>query len=267
MLKFACLGSGSSGNSYILFTPTFGILIDAGIGIRTLKKHFQTLNLTFKQINAILITHDHADHIKSVGTLSNQYNLPVYATQKVHQGINKSYSVHPKPDPQHTRIIQKDKTITLGEFQITPFDVPHDSTDNVGYLITHRQTTFCLITDAGQPTQQFPTYIAQTNYLVIESNHDEDMVVHGPYPTYLKQRILGLAGHMSNTTAAKLIADNITPKLRHIWLCHLSEENNHPELARKTTEQALKNTGRTPGVDIQLDILKRHTPTNIYTLD
>ena len=167
MLKFFCLGSGSSGNCYFLFTDDFGILIDAGIGIRNIKKHFRTYGLSLDQINAVLVTHDHADHIKAIGNLAKDYDLPVYATAEVHEGMNRNYCMTTKLDPEHTRYIVKEQPFRLGQFEITPFEVPHDSTDNVGFSITCGQVNFCLITDVGHISENIPPYLQKANYLVL----------------------------------------------------------------------------------------------------
>ena len=152
MLKFISFGSGSSGNSYYLYTETDSLLIDVGVGIRTLKKHFHNYGLRFEDVHHILITHDHADHVKSVGSLSTDYHLPVYATRKVHAGIERNYCVRKKIVPNHAHIIEKGVPFVVGEFRVTPFGVPHDSTDNVGYFVEHEGVTFCLITDVGHIT-------------------------------------------------------------------------------------------------------------------
>lgn len=267
MLKFICLGSGSSGNSYFLFSENYGILIDSGIGIRLLKKHFQSNGLSLKQIKAVLITHDHADHIKSVGSLANEYQIPVYATASVHEGIARNYCVNPKLKADFVRLLEKGETFHLDNFEVTSFDVPHDSNDNVGYSIQYEDVNFCLITDAGHATEEFGSYIAKANYLVLESNHDEDMLMMGPYPAYLKGRISGNNGHLSNKAAANLLADNITDSLRYVWLCHISEENNHPELARKTIDAHLRSFGIVSGKDFQLEVLKRRIPSPVYILN
>ena len=267
MLKFICLGSGSSGNSYFLFTEHYGILIDAGIGIRTLKKNFQANGLSLAQIKAVLVTHDHADHIKAVGYLANDHHLPVYATELVHQGINRNYCVSAKLKPEHVCVVRKEETFRLNDFEVTPFDVPHDSSDNVGYSIQYKNINFCLITDAGHIGERFGAYISKADYLVLEANHDEDMLMMGPYPAYLKERISGERGHLSNKCAAQALVDHITERLRHVWLCHVSEENNHPELARKTVDAHLRTFGIIAGKDFELDVLKRRIPSEIYDLD
>lgn len=266
MLKFICLGSGSSGNCYFLFTANYGILIDAGIGIRNLRRLLQTNGLSLNQVNAVFITHDHADHIKAVGHLANDCHLPIYATSLVHEGINKNYCITSKLTPQHTRYIKKGETIQLADFRITPFEVPHDSSDNVGYSIQVGDTNFCLVTDIGHITPEVAQYVRKANYLVLEANHDEDMLMMGTYPAYLKGRIRGDKGHLCNKEAGKLLAENMTENMRHVWLCHLSEENNHPELARKTVDSTLRSYGIFVGKDLQLDVLKRKTPSALYEL-
>lgn len=266
MLKFISFGSGSSGNCYLLYTETDSLMIDIGVGVRTLKKHFHNYGLRIEDVKNILLTHDHADHVKSVGSVSNDYHLPVYTTRKVHEGIERNYCVRKKISPDQVRVIEKGTPFTLGSFHITPFGVPHDSTDNVGYKIECEGVTFCLMTDVGHVTEEMRKIIGEVNYLVLEANHDMEMLQQGPYPQYLKDRISGQNGHLSNKDCAIALAECATEKLRHVWLCHLSEENNHPELARKTVEQILRSYGIVAGKDFKLEILKRKTPSEINEL-
>ncbi|MDO4160690.1 MAG: MBL fold metallo-hydrolase [Prevotellaceae bacterium] len=267
MLKFISFGSGSCGNSYYLYTEDYGMLIDAGIGVRKLKKNFIDYGLNMADIKSILVTHDHADHVKSVGSLSNTYGVPVYATEGVHNGIVRNYYVRKKIDACNVNTINKGVTFSLGEFSITAFTVPHDSSDNVGYQIKYGDITFCLITDAGYVTEEMAKYIESANYLVIEANHDEQMLSFGPYPGHLKARVAGDRGHLSNANCALSIVNNATSALRHVWLCHLSQENNHPELARKTVEMKLHAAERFDGTKVKLDVLRRNLPNGIYTLE
>lgn len=266
MLQFISLGSGSSGNCYLLYTDNDAILIDAGIGIRTMKKHFRDYGLSLSQIHNIILTHDHADHVKSVGSLSRDYQLPVYATRKVHVGINGNWCVKNKISGNLAKVIEANTTFTIGDFTITPFNVPHDSFDNVGYQIETEGIKFCLITDAGTVTDEMKQYISSANFLVIEANHDVEMLKDGHYPQHLKDRILGPKGHLSNIDCGKAIAENASQNLKHAWLCHLSDENNHPELAKKTVEQVLGSYGIIAGIDFKVDVLKRKVPTGIYKL-
>lgn len=266
MFKFISFGSGSSGNCYYLFTDKGGVLIDAGIGVRMLKKYFDQYGLKMCDVRAILITHDHADHVKSVGTLSHDLNLPVYATSKVHRGIDNNYIVHNKVSIASRRFINAGDKFEIDGLDITPITVPHDSSDNVGYCIKYDGIVFSLITDAGHVTEEMARLISSTNYLVFESNHEVEKLMNGRYPEYLKKRILSEIGHLSNEDCGKALLDYATPSLQRVWLCHLSYDNNDPELARYTVEGILRSGGIVPGKDFALDILKRKTPSEIFDL-
>ena len=266
MLKFISFGSGSSGNCYYLATEKEAMLVDIGVGIRGLKKDSREYGVNLQQVHHVLVTHDHADHIKSVGSFSKDYNVPVYATEEVHAGISRNYCVTQKVASELKGILVKGVSQQIGDFLVTPFAVPHDSSDNVGYFIEAGGTNFCIITDAGSVTDDMRTFINRAHYLVIEANHDVEMVKNGPYPQFLKERILSGTGHLSNKDCGQTLVDNMSEDLKHVWLCHLSEENNHPELARKTVESIFSNYGIIAGVDVKLDVLKRNTPMGPYEL-
>ena len=243
MLKFISFGSGSSGNCYYLYTEQDGLLIDAGVGIRTLKKHVKNYGLSLDKMHHLLVTHDHADHIKSAGYLSLEPGINVYATHKVHQGIERNYCVRKKVVPEHMKIIETNAPFNIGDF-----------------------ITFVLITDAGQVTPDMQRHISEANYLVIEANYDEAMLQQGPYPQHLKARISSPNGHLSNRACGEALAQFATPALKAVWLCHLSEENNHPVLAQKTIEDILKSHGIIAGVDFALEVLKRKVPSGYREL-
>ncbi|MBR1548322.1 MAG: MBL fold metallo-hydrolase [Prevotella sp.] len=266
MLTFISFGSGSSGNCYYLSTGSDALLVDVGVGLRGLRKNCREYGVSLSDVHHVLVTHDHADHIKSVGSFSHDFQVPVYATHAVHAGINRNYCVTQKVSDAMRRYVDKGQTIQIGEFMVTPFGVPHDSSDNVGYFIEAGDTNLCIITDAGTITPEMQPFITRARYLVIEANHDEEMVMSGPYPKFLQDRILSTNGHLSNNSCAKALAENMSEELRHVWLCHLSEENNHPELARKTVETVLRSYGIAVGTDLQLEVLKRNTPMGPFQL-
>lgn len=265
-VRFMSLASGSSGNCYYLGYGECGILIDAGIGIRTIKKHLKEVHIPMDSIQAVFITHDHADHIKAVGHLGEKFHIPIYTTARIHEGINKSYCITEKLHScvQH---LEKEEPMQLGHFRITSFEVPHDGTDNVGYCIEVAGKVFSFATDLGEITPLAAEYICKANYLILEANYDEEMLRMGAYPIYLKQRIAGQNGHLSNAATADFLAENIHENLRYIWLCHLSKDNNHPELAYKTVEWKLKAKGIIVGKDVQLLALKRSTPSELYVFE
>jgi len=266
MLKFISFGSGSSGNCYYLETATDALIIDMGVGIRTLKKHCKDYGIQLGNVHYVLITHDHADHIKSVGSFSHEYKVPVYATQKVHDGIDHNYCIRCKVAADRKIEIVPGQRFQLGDFSVLPFFVPHDASENVGYEIQAEGITFVIITDVGSITDDIKERIADADYLVIEANHDEEMLDGGPYPEYLKKRIKSNTGHLSNENCGLALAENMSEHLKHVWLCHLSEENNHPELARKTVETILRDHGIVPGKDLELEVLRRQLPTGVYEL-
>ncbi len=267
MLNFISFGSGSSGNCYYLYTQNSGLLIDVGVGTRSLKKAFHDYGLRFVDgFDGILVTHDHADHIKSVGSLSKKFNLPVYATETVHAGMDRNYCMRCKLAHSNRMKVVKGQSFNVGDFSITPFNVPHDSSDNVGYLIEADGVVFCLLTDVGTITDEMKSIISRANYLVIEANYDPQMLETGPYPRYLKDRIKNGHGHLSNTQCAQALAENFTHTLKHVWLCHLSQENNKPELALNTISQTLEMTGIRVGEDVKIEVLRRTLPTGIFSL-
>lgn len=271
MLHYISFGSGSSGNCSLLFSQNDALLLDAGVGIRKLKKELKNYGLSPERIRHILITHDHSDHIRCVGGLSHEYNLPVYATELVHNGIDRNWCVKHKIDPSLRRIVVSHQPIELGDFTVTPFHIPHDASDNVGYCIEHQGVTFVLMTDVGHLTEEMKPFIARANYLVIEADFEREKLLNGRYSELLKQRIISPTGHQSNEECAMAIAQNATEALRRVWLCHLSDENNHPVLAEKTVKAILEahglRVGTLPGCDFQLETLKRSSTSGIFDLE
>ena len=262
---FRCFASGSSGNCYYLGTLERGILIDAGISARLIQKHLRSMGLDFENIMGVLVTHDHADHIRAVGTLGERVHLPIYATPLIHEGIDRNYGVREKLKTSR-RYFEKEQEWTLFDMTINTFTINHDSTECVGYVIDYNGQRFMIATDCGEPNEQMEAYIRTANHLVIEANHDEHMLLNGPYPTYLKERILSPRGHQSNVTCGELIARNYHEGLRNIWLCHLSLGNNDPQVAYNTVADRLRDAGIVPGEDVYLKALERTTPSRIYRL-
>lgn len=260
--KFFSLGSGSSGNCYYFGSKECGVLLDAGIGIRTIKKALREYGVSFESIQGILITHDHADHIKTVGCLGVKHNIPVYATEAVHRGIRRSKYLMTDL-AQSRRIIFKETTFNIHNLQITAFDIPHDSIENVGYHIEFDGQTFVLATDIGRITDRIYDFAKTANHLVIETNYDETMLQNGRYPYYLKQRISSGNGHISNRLSAQFIAEIYSEKMKNIWLCHLSQDNNYPQLAYDEVKNALSSKGVKVGIDIRLEALSRYKTSGL----
>ncbi|KGN99455.1 metallo-beta-lactamase [Porphyromonas macacae] len=262
------LSSGSSGNCYYLGNDEQGILIDAGIPIRTITKTLKKEGIApdGSHIRGVIVTHDHADHIRTVGVLGCVHHMQIYGTKKVLDGIERSRFVNDSLFGHRNEIVCG-KTFNLGGFEITPFPVPHDASENVGYHITAPGFRFTLITDAGHVTPEIKHYASLAEHLVIEANHDVEMLRDGIYPQFLKDRVAGPNGHLSNQTTAELLAEIYHPGMKNIWLCHLSKDNNHPELCWKTIEYRLFCEGIRVGKDISLTALRRTSSSPLYLLE
>jgi len=260
--KLLSLSSGSNGNCYYLGTSEYGILIDAGIGGRTIKKYLREYGIAVETIIAILVTHDHADHIRSISYFGAKMHIPVYTTRAIHEGIERSKYCEQKLFGSR-RDIEKEKPFVIRDFRITAFDVPHDSVENVGYQIVVKGKTIVLITDVGKITECVARYASTANHLIIEANYDEYMLQTGRYPYLLKQRIVSGTGHLSNRLTGELLVDVYHGDLDEIWLCHLSKDNNHPDIAYKTIENKLCEKGVIVGQHVVLKTLQRGKPSAI----
>ncbi len=263
-----CLASGSSGNCYYLGNENGGILIDVGIPFSDISKALshEGINLKNGAIKAILITHDHADHIRTVGQLASSCHCPVYASQKVHRAMAHCRYIYEDLSP-YRRYISPDEEVEILGFKVQAFPVPHDSKENFGYYIHLRDFKFTLATDIGQITPDIERYAALSEYLVVEANYDEDMLFSGNYPAFLKKRVSGPLGHISNRETAELLARIYHNDLKKVWLCHLSKENNNPEVCLKTIDNRLFLEGIRVGKDLDLITLKRHVPSSMYLLE
>ncbi len=265
-MRFMSLGSGSSGNCYYLAAGRTAILIDAGIGIRKTKSILKDNGIDIGTIDAVLITHDHLDHVRSAGWLGERAGIPVYATAEVIGGINRNYCIRQKLRGS-ARAVTKGERVVIGDFAATPFAVPHDSADNVGWRIEAGGRAFVLVTDCGQITDEVKAHATGADYLVIETNYDAMMLENGPYPRQLKERVKSCTGHLCNTEAAMFVADNYRDNLRHVWLCHISQDNNRPEVAEQTVTLALEAAGIAVGRDVEVTPLARYVPSQLYTLE
>lgn len=262
---FRSLCSGSCGNASLLSCGDTTIMIDAGLGIRTLKKSFKELAIDPNQLAAIFVTHDHADHIRGLESFAVDFSLPVYASPLVYKALHHATYLHGGL-MNHLALMELGQPLTLGAMEISSFEVPHDATQNVGYRITGPSGCFTLMTDVGEVTAEVEAAIREANYLVIESNYDEEMLRTGPYPMMLKRRILGGNGHLSNREAACTVTRNYRPDLRFLALCHLSGQNNNPTVARESMSNALLEIGVQPDRDLQLEVLQRRVISPLYKL-
>ncbi len=257
MLNFISFGSGSSGNCSLLYNEEEAIMIDAGVGIRTIKKFFNQYGINASKIKGILITHNHADHISSASCLSRYLNVNLFVSPLVFNKISQMRGRY-KTDKNQMTIIESGFDFKIGDFLITPFKLPHDAADNFGYSIRFQSEVFTFMTDIGRPTDEVGQFVKKSNYLIIEADYDPELLAMNPkYDYQLKMRISNGYGHLSNYQTSQILFDNFHDNLSFIALCHLSQENNKPELARSIVRNKLAERNLYEGVDYKLAVLNR----------
>ena len=274
LLYYISFGSGSSGNSCYVGTKNGGIIIDAGIRADEIEAKIRANGIDLKKVMGILLTHDHSDHIRYTYTLlRNNRHMKVFCTNRVLNSILRRHDISKRIKDYHVAIF-KEIPFKAGELEITAFEVPHDGSDNMGFSISYQDRNFVLATDMGQIMPRARHYISHADYLVIESNYDLRMLLNGRYPEFLKARIQTPVGHMDNDATAAFIKEIYTSRLKHIFLCHLSKDNNSPEKALEKVRAALEEAGAKVGqgmetledraADVQLVALPRYEATRLY---
>ena len=217
-----------------------------------------------ESLDGILITHEHSDHILGAGVLARKYHVPLYATQETWRAMAGKIGKIPG---DLVRTVQSGKGFWLGEIGVEPFSIPHDAADPVGYRLWGGEISISTATDLGRFTQNVYERIAGSTMVLLESNHDPDMLRANPnYNAMLKSRILGDRGHLSNDACAEALLRLIAGGTRHVILGHLSGENNTPVLARSVSEKAMLREGIRPGEDVQVQVALRDVPGEIYML-
>ncbi len=239
-MKFCSLSSGSSGNSTYLEAGSSSVLIDAGFAATRIIKSIRNIGCDPSRLDALLVTHEHDDHIRGIRVLLKRYPVPVIGTQATLDVIKRRY-----PDiPGRFFMPINHEEFTLGDMKITPIPISHDAADPVGYSIKIRGRRISIVTDLGYVSSEVVSGIKDSDLLLIESNHDVEMLRNGGYPVYLQKRILGSKGHLSNKVAASLISFLLESRQAGlIYLGHLSKNNNMPELALNTVTSMLSRRG------------------------
>lgn len=226
MQGICSLASGSKGNSFYIGTSQTKILVDAGISIQTLQKRLQEIDVKIGDINAILISHEHIDHIRSVSVLSAKYNIPIFTNSETAKAI-----ISLLPGPFKFKIFSTEEYFYFQDLKIFPFSIQHDALDPVAFIVEIGSIKIGICTDLGFVTSLTKKYLEKCTYLILESNHEVNLVHASSRSTIYKRRVLSRMGHLSNDDCAKLLQDLFHTKLRHVMLAHLSTECNRHDLA------------------------------------
>ncbi|MEE4359355.1 MAG: MBL fold metallo-hydrolase [Desulfococcaceae bacterium] len=230
--RVCALASGSRGNAVYVSDGNTNILIDAGLSGAEMQRRLISRNLSAENLDAIVVSHEHSDHIHGVGVLSRRYSLPVYMSRKTEAaGAGKMGKL------SDVRYFECGKKFSVGSLDFRPFSTSHDAGDPAGFCIGEKKIG--IATDLGIPTQVVREHLRGCALVMLEANHDPEMLMKGPYPWYLKQRVRSRTGHLSNMQSSALLREILHPELRHIILGHLSEKNNHPEKALAAGKEAI----------------------------
>lgn len=255
---FCSLYSGSSGNSIFLSSGSANILIDAGLSGKSIDKALNDINVQSKDIDGIFVTHEHSDHTKGVGILSRKYNIPIYANEQTWNAMAPALG---NIKDENIKIIHNG-SVSIKDLDITSFNISHDAASPCGYSIHHGNKKACIATDLGYFTSEVKNAIIDADLVLLESNHDVEMLKFGPYPYPLKRRVLSNLGHLSNEDCGNAIVSITNEKYKRIILGHLSNTNNYPDLAFETVRSILVEEKIAVNKDLELTIAKRSTPSN-----
>ena len=237
-MRFESIASGSSGNCIYIGSETTHLLMDVGISRKRTAEALKELDLDLKDINGIFLTHEHADHIAGLPVIARKTDMPVYATQGTIDEILRM-SKFRDFDPERFVPIRADEKLTVGDLVIDPMRISHDAAEPVGYRVRYGSKKVCVCTDLGCYSDYTVECLKDSDVILLEANHDVNMLQVGPYPYPLKQRILGRRGHLSNVSSGQLLSKILNDHMKGIYLGHLSQENNLPELAYETVRVEL----------------------------
>ena len=246
MVRMTVLASGSKGNSTVISSGRTTVLVDVGLSCRETLNRMRKAGEDPEKLDAVLITHEHQDHVSGLAVLARRMKIPVYMTGATHQGWKRWMRSQPscKEDPSKGQLdchesFEAGKRFSVGDIEVLPFTTPHDAADPVGFIFSVEGCRLGYLTDLGYLPANVKHYLRRCDGLLIESNHDKEMLRNGPYPWSVKQRVASRDGHLANDDLAAFFRSDYDGAAAFVVLAHLSENNNHPELARRSAEEAL----------------------------
>lgn len=264
-MKLCSIFSGSSGNCIYVGSEHANILVDAGNSGKKIEAGLDSIQVDPKEIDGIFITHEHLDHIKGVGIMARRYQMPIYGTVETIHAILKTKNIGKIPE-ELIHAVEPDRTVQLKDMEINPFCISHDAANPVCYTFSSNGHKVGIATDLGTYDEYIIEHLKDSEILLLEANHDINMLQVGPYPYILKKRILGDRGHLSNDNSGKLICSLLHEKMKHIFLGHLSHENNYPELAFETVKYELSQSESPYKNSCKVSVAKRDEPSMLVSV-
>ena len=244
IVKFCVLASGSSGNSALVVTEKARVLVDAGLSLRELTRRMAMVGERPDQLSAVVITHEHSDHVAGLATLARKHSVPVYLTRLAAPRIDWGEFT------PALEAFQAGCRLSIGDIEIDSFSIPHDSIDPVGFCLRAQGIKIAVVTDLGYIPDSIHFHVDGAHVLLMEANHDLEMLRVGPYPWSVKQRVMSRMGHLSNLSRCEFLRDRFDDSTPHLILGHLSEQNNHPEIVRAMAAAALEERGLTTTLEV-----------------
>lgn len=265
-MRLCSIASGSSGNCIYVGSDQTHLLVDTGISKKRIDAGLKELEVKGEDIEGILITHEHVDHIQGLGVFSRKYKIPIYATPGTIRGIQNCSALGEMPEGL-LHEIHADEKFTLGDIEIEPFRISHDANEPSGYRMECGEKAVAVATDLGKYDEYIVEKLQKLNAVLLEANHDIHMLEVGPYPYHLKRRVMGDRGHLSNELSGRLLCDILHDELKHIVLGHLSKENNYPRLAYETVKlEVTLGNNKYRGDELNLTVAKRDCISEIITV-
>ncbi|SHH52164.1 MBL fold metallo-hydrolase [Tepidibacter thalassicus] len=261
--EYASVASGSCGNCHYISYKNTKILVDAGLSGKKIEENLNNLDINLKNTSGILITHEHADHIKGAGILSRRYNIPIYANESTWKAMENKVG---KIKENNIKIFENNRPFYIEDIQIIPFPVHHDAADPVAYTFYNGKNKMSIATDLGCVCEKIKENLYDSKLIVLEANYDVEMLKMCSYPYYLKKRVLSDKGHLSNEDAGRFCVELVKRGVQRILLAHLSKENNFPELAFETVKSVLKEKNIHVGKNLELSVLQRGKISNLYAI-
>lgn len=263
-IRLCSLSSGSSGNCIYVGNDNSGLLVDCGISGKAIIKGIKDIGVCTSTIKAVLVTHEHSDHIRSVGIISRKLNIPIYANINTWNNMSNSIG---NISPENIKVFSTGEEMEIEGIGVKSFNIPHDASEPMGYCFYSKNRKISIATDLGYFSDTVKESISGSDMVMLESNHDIEMLKVGKYPYFLKRRILSDYGHLSNEAAGNAVYELLNSGVREVMLGHLSKENNFPELAYQTVISILEQKGVKVGEDISIDLAPRSGISKCYDIE
>lgn len=257
-MKVCLLASGSSGNAIYVQNGSTGVLVDAGLTGKQLEERMLGVGIDPTRLQGIVVSHEHSDHMKGVGILARRYGLPVWMTQGTLDASKQTFR-----GSERIRVFDNDEAFHIGDLAFQPFQLPHDAADPVNFVVSDGESQVAIATDMGTVTELIYQRLRQANLVIIEANYDRQLLMDGPYSWDLKKRISGRHGHLSNDGAGETLCRLATEGIQQAVLAHLSDKNNHPDLARETCRGMLEGRGIR---QFSMTVAEQDRPSDIFVI-